>query len=150
MSQLLLYSQIWKSNISRPGNIAHCYPIYGMQGVKHSYIFLFTDKIPIFPIFQGNSYFLVILPLILVFYGLFHHHYFMRENSSNFFSLTFLSIKILFVHIMLESIDPTNIPPLNYDYKRVTNTQEGVVIELNPFNTIGVSVTSSSPGSYLG
>ena len=36
--------------------------------------FLFSDKILIFPIFQGNSYFflfLTILPLILAFYSLF-------------------------------------------------------------------------------
>ena len=44
---------------------------FSKQGVKHSYFFLFSDKIPIF---QGNSYFsyfLAILHLILVFYSLF-------------------------------------------------------------------------------
>ena len=66
--------------------------------------FLFFREIPIF------SYFLAILPLILVFYSflsLFHVKIFLK-----IFSLPLLGIKILFAHIIPQSIGTTNIPLL--------------------------------------
>ena len=50
------------------------------------------------------SYFITILPLILVFYSLFITIISCKNIPSNFFNLASLGIKILSAHIMQESI----------------------------------------------
>ena len=82
------------------------------QGVKHSYFFLFSDKIPIF---QGNSYFFLNFGHFAFNFGIllyFYHHYFTQEHFKKNFSLLSLSNKILFPHIMVQSIGTADIPPL--------------------------------------
>ena len=77
-----------------------------------------------FPIFQGNSYFsylLAIFHLILLSF----YYYFMLKHSLKFFSLASLDIKVCFGHIILQS---PKVPPIShphYNYKKVTNRQEG-------------------------
>ena len=75
------------------------------QGVKtlfnpiflaKSYFVLFFGKCPIL------SYFLAILPLILVFYSFLSPLFHARTILKKIFCLASLSIKIFFVHIMLE------------------------------------------------
>ena len=82
-----------------------------MGRMSRSYLILFYPiyfgKILYFPVFGKCailSYFLAILPLILVFYSLFITIISCKEHSLKFFSLTLLGIKIFYVHIMLESI----------------------------------------------
>ena len=70
------------------------------------YPIFFFGKILFCPIFGENVQFYPIFghfPLILVLQS-FYHHYFTQDHSFKNFSLASLSIKILFVPIMLESI----------------------------------------------
>ena len=85
------FMSVIKSRVSRSYLILF-YPIF----LAKSYLILFFEKCPIL------SYFLPILPLILIFYSLLSLLFYMR-TSTEIFSLASLGIKILFVHIMLES-----------------------------------------------
>ena len=94
-------------------------PILSFFFLTKSYFVLFFGKYPIL------SYFLAILPLILAFYSLFYHHYFMREHSLIFLaSFRSASIYLLYYHNKIiwsssnkvQSIIKTKIPfPFNLD-----------------------------------
>ena len=108
------------------------------QGLKHSYFVLFSDKIPIFPIFfpyfSGKFIFFLFFGHFAFNFSILYsfYYYFMRKHSLKIFSLALLGIKIFFSHIILQS---PKVPPIShpcYNYKSVTNRQEGGgVVSLN-------------------
>ena len=84
--------------------------------------FLFCREIPF-------SYFLAILPVILVFYSL--YHYFMRKLSLKFFRLALLCIKILFAHFILQIRRYFQYPTTVITTKALLGDRRGRVIVLN-------------------
>ena len=107
--QLALYFRVSRSYLIL------FYPI----SLAQSYFVLFVGNVLFYPIF------LAILPLILAFYGLFITIS-RKDIPKKIFSLTSLSMKIFYAHIILQSI-----PFPAITAKRPLIERRGIIIVLN-------------------